>query len=84
MALVQDLGKCSAGRGVFTLFGMLAKVFEELEEKWSVAIYRDQVTHPLLNQYIGYVSMIEHSVFSVMAGLIVEMLFMLFSVYNTV
>jgi len=26
--------------------------------------------------------MIEHSVFSVMAGLIVEILFMLFSVYN--
>ena len=28
--------------------------------------------------------MIEHSVFSVLAGVIVDMLFMLFSAYNTV
>jgi len=35
MASVQDLEKCSAGRGA-SLLGMLPKVFEELKVKQSV------------------------------------------------
>jgi len=42
-----------------------------------------KATHPLLYQYLGRALTIVPSIFSVMAGLIVEMLFMLFSVYNT-
>ena len=55
--------------------------FEELEAKW----------YTVLRWHTHFVSItgacaltIVHSVFSVMAGLIVEMPFMLFSVYNTV
>ena len=51
------------------------------EAKRSVVIHHDQATH----QMNGVRTlMIEHSVFSIMAGLILEILFMLFSIYKTV
>ena len=58
-------------------------MFEELEVKRSIMIRHVKVTNLLLYKYVGRTLMIVHSVFSVMAGLVVEMLFMLFSVYNT-
>ena len=57
--------------------------FEELEAKRSTMIHCVKVTHPLLSTTGVYILTIMHSVFFVMAGLIVEMLFMLLSVHNT-
>ena len=54
-------------------------MFEELEVKRSIMIRHVKVTNLLLYKYVGRTLMIVHSVFSVMAGLVVEMLFMLFS-----
>ena len=45
--------------------------------KQSIVICHDWGTHPLLNRWLECTSMIEHSMFSVMAGLIEEMRFML-------
>ena len=61
-------------------------MFEELGAKRSVMIYRVKATYPLFyinNWGAGGALMIVHSVFSVMAGLIVALFFILFSVYNT-
>ena len=58
-----------------------SKTFEELG---SVLIHRVKATHPLFLPITGVRTLtIVNSVFFVMAGLFVEMLFMLFSVYNT-
>ena len=57
--------------------------FEELEAKRSTMIHCVKATHPLLSTTGVYILTIMHSVFFVMAGLIVEMLFMLLSVHNT-
>ena len=63
--------------GILTLFFAWngSQTFEELG---SVMIHRVEETHPLLGRALTIV----HSVFSIMAGLFVEMFFMLFSVYN--
>ena len=42
----------------------------------------DMPTFKLVNEVSALT--IEHSIFSIMAGLIVEIIFMLFSIYNTV
>jgi len=60
-------------------------MFEELEVKRSIMIYHIYGGTPTFISITRVCALtIMHSVFSVMAGLIVEMLFMLFSVYNTV
>ena len=62
-----------------------SQTFEELEVKRNVMIHHVKVTHPLL--YLSIIRVhsltIEYSVLSVMAGLIVEMLYILSSVYKT-
>ena len=58
-------------------------MFEELEAKRIVILHRVKATHPLCVINGACALTIVHSVFSVMAGLIVGMLFMLFAVYNT-
>jgi len=54
-------------------------MFEELGAKRSIMIHCVKATHPLYSNNWG----VRFDVFSVMAGLVVEMFFMLFSVYNT-
>jgi len=73
-------------RALVTLFFAWndSQPFKNLEAKRNVMIHRVKATHPLLYQWLGRALTIVPSVFSVMAGLIVEMLFILFSVYNTV
>jgi len=62
----------------------ISQTFKELEAKRGVMKHRVKVAHPLFLSITGVCTlMIVHSVFSLMAGLIVEMLFMLFFVYNT-
>ena len=62
-----------------------SQMFEELEVKQSIMIHCVKVIHPPTSiSIIGVCTLtIVHFVFSIMARLIVEMLFMLFSVYNT-
>ena len=61
-----------------------SQIFEELEAKQSIMIHCVKVTHPLFISIIGASALtIVHPIFSVMAGLIVEMVFMLLSIYNT-
>ena len=62
-----------------------SQIFEDLEAKRSVMIHYVKATHPCTFISItGACALtIMPSVLSVMAGLIVEMFFMLFSVYNT-
>ena len=63
----------------------VSQTFEELEAKRSVITHHVKVTHPLFISITGPCALtIVRSVFFVRAGLIVEMLFMLFSIYNTV
>ena len=57
-------------------------MFEKLEVKQSVVILSNTPTFKLINE--THALTIEHSVFSVMVALIVEVLFMLFSVCNAV
>jgi len=87
MASVRDLGKCSASKVRFLrycLLGMLArhsKSWKRNEARKDTLCKGDTSTFISI---IGECALtITHSVFSVMAGLIVEMLFMQFSVYNT-
>ena len=62
----------------------VSQMFEELETNQSIMIHCVKVTHPLFISVTGACALtIMHSIFSIMAGLIVEMLFMLFSIYNT-
>jgi len=63
----------------------VSQTFEDLEAAQSIMIPCVVVTHPLLYVSITWVCTltIMHFIFSVMTGLIVEMLFMLFSIYNT-
>jgi len=60
-------------------------MFEDLEAKQSVMIHHVKATGtPTFISITGARALtIVPSVFSIMAGLIVEILFMLFSVYNT-
>ena len=68
----------------YSLLEMLAKIFEELEAKQSVIIHRVYSNTPTFISITGACALtIVHSVFSVWADLIEEMLFMLLSVYNT-
>ena len=61
-----------------------SQTFRELQAKQRVLIHCVKETYPLFISITrAHTSTIVHSIFSVMAGLIVEMLFMLFSVYNT-
>ena len=62
----------------------VSKMFDELEVKISVVVQCVKATHAFISVTGSCSLMIEHSVFPVMAGLIVEVLFMLFSVYSTV
>jgi len=57
-----------------------SQTFEELEVKQSVMIHCVKATHPLLNWGAHFNDRAVR--ISVMAGLAVEMLFMLLSVYN--
>ena len=75
MVSVQDLGKCSARSGALYIILYLPKV-------QSVVIKQHTQYFKLINGL--RVLMIEYFVFSVLAGLILEMLFVLFSVYNAV
>ena len=62
----------------------VSQTFKELETKQSIMIHHVHSGTPTFISITGaYVLMIMHSIFSVMAGLIFKMLFMLFSVYNT-
>jgi len=67
----------------YSLLGMLPNMFKQFKAKWRVVIHHDQVTHPLLNRKWGK-SFNDQTfcIFSIIAGLIVEILFMLFSIYN--
>ena len=77
MASVQDLGKCSASR--CTSYGIL---YFECSLKWLETKCSDTPTISI-DDWVCILT-IKHFVFSVMVGLIVEMLFMLFSIYNAV
>jgi len=83
MASVQDLGKCSASRGHFLSYVILcldvSQTFEELEAKQSVMLQRH--TYFYIDNW-GMRFDDQTFCISVMAGLIVEILFMLLSVYN--
>jgi len=68
MASVRDLGKCSASRGVSYI--ILCLMFEGLEAKQSIMIHRH--THFYINNWGVRFDNIVHSIFSVMAGLIVK------------
>jgi len=62
----------------------VSQMFEELEAKRSIMIHHVYgVTSTFISITGVCTLMIVHSVFSVIAGLIVEILFMLLSVYNT-
>jgi len=62
----------------------ISQTFKELEAKQSVMIHRVKATHPLYINNLGVCfDDSAFRIFRIMAGLIVEMLFMLFSVYNT-
>jgi len=68
----------------YSLLENLAKHSKSLGAKRSAVIHRVKMTYPLLKSITGAcASTIVHSVFSIIAGLIVEMLFMLFSVYKS-
>ena len=58
-----------------------SQTFEELEAKQYTVC--GKVTPTFISITVVRALTIVHSVFSVMAGLVVEMLFMLLSVYNT-
>ena len=60
-----------------------SQMFEDLEVKRSVMIRRVKETPTFISITGSCTFMIVPSIFFVMAGLIVEMLVMLFSVYNT-
>ena len=60
-----------------------SQMFEELEAKGSVMIHHVYGDTPTFISVTGACTLtIVHSIFSVVAGLIVEMLFMLSSIYN--
>ena len=63
---------------------MLPKVFKELEAKQSIVVQYDQVTQPILINKWGVHFNDRAFRISIMAELIVETLFMLFSIYNAV
>jgi len=65
----------------YSLLGMLPNMFKKLEAKRSTAWLSDTPTFKSINGVRALT--IEHSVFSVMVGLILEILFRLFSIYNT-
>ena len=73
-----------AGAFLFFVWNV-SQTFKELEVKQSVMIHRVKVrnTPTLISITRACTLMIVHSIFSVMAELIVEMLFMLSSVFNT-
>ena len=82
------LGKCRASKGLF-LFAW--NVTKSIWSSWklNVVIHHDWVTHPLFwlipgEGGEGALFNNQNFVFPVMAGLIVEMLFMLVSIYNAV
>ena len=84
-ASVQDLGKCSASRGHDLRYSYVASTVrrarsqtEHNDVPWS----SDTPTFELITGV--HALMIEHSVFSILAALIVEMPFTLVSVYNVV
>ena len=65
------------------MLGMLPKVFGVAGDKSSDTLRSSD--KPTCKSMIGAsVLMIELFIFSIMAGLVVEILFMLFSVYNAV
>ena len=84
MASVRDLSKCSARIGTSYVILYLECYFKCL--KWqNVVIHHGWVTHPILIDTIvtwAHALTIEHSLFPILAGLIVEVLFMLFIVYK--
>ena len=59
----------------------VANMFEELDGKRSIVIHHDK-PHIHFFKLINVALMIEYSIFSITAGLMVEILFMLFSVYK--
>ena len=56
MVSVQDLGKCSDGRGASDII-LCLEAFKELEVKQNIVIHCDQATHPFLNQYLPLLSL---------------------------
>ena len=66
----------------YSLLGIYSsQTFKDLEAKRSITIHCFKATHPCTTS--AHALTIVPFVFSVTAGLIVEMLFMLFSVYKT-
>ena len=62
-------------------------VTQSVRSSWkqSIVVHRDRVAHRLFWLINGARTLtIKHSIFSVMAGLIAEMIFMLLSIYNVV
>ena len=75
IALMRDLGKCRASRGVSYAIYCLKCYIKCSNQR--VAIHRDQVTHPLFWSITGVHALtIKCFIFSLMAGLIVGKLFM--------
>ena len=82
MASVRDQGKCRASRGasydVILRLEYLSNMFEKQNEaQCDEQLLSDMSTFKLINNFNDLTFRI-----SVLAGLIVELLFMLFSVYN--
>ena len=61
----------------------VSQMLEDLEVKWSVVKHFAKLSNTLSYHKLGNTLTIEYSLFSVKVDLIVEILFMLFSVYNT-
>ena len=85
MASVQGLGKCRVSRGasctILCLECCLKCLLKLLEP--SKDMHHSRTTNPLFCLIAGVLAFsIKHSVFSVMVGLIVGMLVVLFSIYN--
>jgi len=71
-ALWLRCNKCRVSRGIsFFAWNVTKHDRRARSETKCIVVHHDQATHPLLT--------IEHSIFSVMAGFIVEILFILFS-----
>ena len=66
----------------YFLLGILPNMFKKLKAEQNVVIHHDQVTHQILiNNEVRSLT-IKFLYFFVITGLIVEIFFMLFSVYN--
>ena len=83
IASVQDLGEYRGTSYAIICLEYQLKCLKWLEIKYSDASCLTDTPTILIDSW-AHTLAVEHFVFSAIAGLIVEMLFMLFSIYNAV